>query len=540
MRLALAVILLTACGGSDDKLPTGPIAAQVTEYDVAFDLDSRAAVAKVTATVTEGGDCWTLPFRGGAPTKVLLDGKPAEATQDATSITACGTGFDTKKPLVLEVDHTIPLTTLTVTDVGFTTKTDTASHPYDYLLSWVNECDRFMPCDNRADQFAHFHYDVTHAAGTVVRCPGTVADPSATETTCNFDFDGGPVYSTGVIAATNWTQADLGTWAGVHVTVYDDGASGVTAAIDPAYHTGYLTWMQSLLGPWPYGNELRVLTAPTYWDGFEHPGNIVLFDKLAATNRNGAYKKPVEHILDHEMAHMWAGDQTTLSGTYDFAWKESMAEYFAYVYEDMMDPAVAPATVGYWKNASAAAIYYPVPADKPALVDYYGDAYGPGPMVLFRQLEVLTSRDQVLAAIKSVLGHQHTISVDDVVAALAQSTGLDLTAYSAAWIHGSGKPAWPTVQLMYANGSLHVVQATSTDKRCKFHVALDGDQAGQQTLVEVDTFRNGVDQTLAVTPPSYAVTSVVLDPLGECLVYGAAFVAPRRFNPWVAQSSENL
>ncbi|MBV8757877.1 MAG: hypothetical protein JO257_11390 [Deltaproteobacteria bacterium] len=533
MRRVLAVILLTACGGSDDKLPTGPITATVTTYDLALDLDSRAAHAKVTADVTTGGDCWQLPFRGTTPTKALLNGKPADVTLDATSITACGAGFAPGKPLVLEIDHEIAQTTLGTTDVGFTTKMD-ASRTYDYLLSWVGECDRFMPCDHRADQFAHFHYDITHAAGVTARCPGVVTDVSPTETTCAFDYDGGPTYSTGLIASASWTQMDLGTWAGVHVTLYADGASDMPGAIDASYHTGYLTWMQSLLGPWPYGNELRVLTAPTYWSGFEHPGNIVLYNKLATPVRGQAYKKPVEHILDHEMAHMWAGDQTTLADTYDFAWKESMAEYFAYVYEDMMDPTAAPQTAAYWKTASAAALYFPGPTDKPKLVDYYGDAYGPGPMVLFRQLEVLTSRDQVLTAIKSVLGHQHAISIDDVVAALQTSTGLDLSAYKAAWIHGSGKPAWPTVMTTYANGSLHVTQVTSTDKRCKFHVGLDGDQPGQQTLVAVDTFRDGLDQTIPVTAPAYPVTSVVLDPLAECLVYGAGFTAPARINPWQA------
>jgi len=533
MRRVLAVILLTACGG-DAKLPIGPITANVTEYDLTLDLDSRAAHAKVTGDVTTGGDCWQLPYRGATPTTVSLNGKPAEAMLDGTTLTACGKGFAAGKPLVLDIDHEIQLTTLAATDVGFTTKFQPQSgRSYDYLLSWVNECDRFMPCDSRPEQFAHFHYDITHAAGVTARCPGIVTDVSPTETTCAFDYDGGPTYSTGVIASPSWTQMDLGMWAGVHVTLYADGASDVPGAIDSTYHTGYLTWMQSQLGPWPYGNELRVLTAPTYWSGFEHPGNIVLYDKLAAPVVGGsAYAKPVEHVLDHEMAHMWAGDQTTLAGTYDFAWKESMAEYFAYVYEDMMDPAVAPQTAGYWKSAAAAANYYPVPADQPQLVDYYGDAYGPGPMVLFRQLEALTSRDQVLAALKSVLGHPHAMSVDDVVAALSTSTGLDLTAYSAAWIHGSGKPVWPTVMATYTTGSLHVTQTTAPEKRCKFHIALDGANAGEQTLVAIDTFHDGLDQTIPVTAPAYAVTSVVVDPLSECLVYGASFVPPVHFNPW--------
>ena len=95
---------------------------------------------------------------------------------------------------------------------------------------------------------------------------------------------------------------------------------------------------------------------------------------------------------------MWAGDQTTLADTYDFVWKESMAEYLAFAYEDMSEPTVGAAHRGVLEGASATArVFFPVPGDKPALFDYYGDVYGPGPMVLFRQLEVLTSREQVLA-----------------------------------------------------------------------------------------------------------------------------------------------
>src|SRR3569623_304920 len=213
-------------------------------------------------------------------------------------LTACG--GDAKLPIgpltanVTEYDLPLDLASLAAHDVGFTTKFQPQSgRSYDYLLSWVNECDRFMPCDSRPEQFAHFHYDITHAAGVTARCPGNVPDVSPTEPTCAFDYDGGPTYSPGVIASPSWTQMDLGMWAGVHVTLYADGASDVPGAIDSTYHTGYLTWMQSQLGPWPYGNAQRVLTAPPYWSGFAHPGNLVLYAKLAAPVVGGsAYAKP--------------------------------------------------------------------------------------------------------------------------------------------------------------------------------------------------------------------------------------------------------
>ena len=102
MRLALAVILLTACGGSDAKLPTGPIAATVTDYDLTIDLDSRATHAKVTATVTEAGDCWQLPFRGAAPANVTMNGKLAEASRRRHHDHRVRRGLHHGKPLVLD------------------------------------------------------------------------------------------------------------------------------------------------------------------------------------------------------------------------------------------------------------------------------------------------------------------------------------------------------------------------------------------------------------------------------------------------------
>jgi len=290
-------------------------------------------------------------------------------------------------------------------------------------------------------------------------------------------------------------------------------------------------------GPYPFGSDLRILTAPTYWSGFEHPGNIILDDALARIPQP-PYLHNVQHILDHEIAHQWAGDQTTLADTYDFVWKESMAEYLAFAYEAQQEPAAGAATASYWKRASAGAAYFPVPGEKPALFDYYGDVYGPGPMILFRQLEVLTSRAQVIAAIASVLGQAHAISVDDVVAALQAKTGLDLTAYAAAWIHGTGAPEWPVVDSTFTAGattsSLHVTQVKGTARRCKFHMGLRGAQPGELALVEVDTFHGGLDQTLTFPTPAFTVVATDIDPSFECLVY-AGTLARQVPQPWLTE-----
>jgi aminopeptidase N len=538
MRRALALAALAACGS--DAGPTDPVTATVTHYDYTFDVDSRLAHAAVTATVETAGNCLSLPFRADAfdPTTATVDGAPAigGSTLAGTTLTLCGPGHEAGDAMTVEADLTIPNLTLSTSQVGYSITQDSEGNPFYYLVSWVNGCDQFGPCDSRPSQFATYHFDVTHPANLMVRCPGDITETSATETECNFDHPGGPTYSTfGVAAYPAWTQTDMGSWGGVHVTVYDRASTGIAAAIDPTWHGGFVAWMQSEFGPYPFGSELRVLTAPTYWSGFEHPGNIVLDDSLAHVQRP-AYADDVQHTLDHEMTHMWAGDQTTLADTYDFVWKESMAEYLAYVYEDMKSPTVSIVTSGAWKSFAQTAKYFPVPGDKPALFDYYGDVYGPGPMVLFRQLEVLSSRDAVLAALKTVLGQPRALSVDELVAALQTSTGIDLAQYAAAWIHGSGAPAWPKVALAFTpgtpNGQLAVHVVDGATRLCKFHVALTGANPGESASVEVDTFHDGPDQMIDVPMPAFAVTATILDPDHECLVFPGAAASTTRSHPW--------
>ncbi len=538
VRALWALALLWACGGETG--PTGPIEARITHYDYSFDVDTRVSHATLTAEVDVGGDCLTLPFRGGdlVADTLLIDGEPMDraAIGDGT-LEMCGAGYEAGETITIETDQTIPLQTLSTSQVGYSISTDRDGNSFYYLVSWVGGCDRFGPCDNRPDQFATYTFHVTHPDGFVARCPGTITEVSSTETTCEFAFDGGPTYSTfGVAVYPAWTQRDKGMWGSVHVTLYDRDSTKIDQAIDSAYEAGFVSFMESTFGPFPYGRELRVLTAPTYWAGFEHPGNIVLDDALGLVS-GPSYA--VSHTLTHEITHQWAGDQTTLANTYDFVWKESMAEYLSYVYEDENRPADGVSTVTSWKNGARGAGYFSVPGDRPALFDYYGDVYSSGPMILFRQLEALTSRDQVIAGLQSVLGSPRALGVDELIDALSTSTGLDLSAYAAAWIHGSGAPVWPEVTVTFTpgtpDGSLHVQQTLAPERTCRFHVALLGDN-GERQDVEVDTFRGGTDQTLTVPTPAFTVTSTQLDPDRECLVFatGTSNKPAPRTNPWLA------
>ena len=549
-RLAL-LILLAGCGddggGTPDAAPpTGPITATVERYDYTFDLQTRQARAVLALAVTTGGDCVTLPLRAPLAGEVRLGGAPATATVADGALTACGAGWPDGATLELEAELMVALETWGDSQVGYSISEDANREGFWYLVSWVGGCDRFAPCDTTPSRFARYRFTVTHPEVVTVLCSGDVV-AGATETTCTFEHDGGPTYSTfGLVASSGWTVTEAGAWNGVDVTIYNRTGSNVAGLIDGAWQAGFLAWMEARFGAYPYGDALRVITGPTYWSGFEHPGNIVLDDALASPF--SAYLDPVNHVLAHELAHQWAGDETTLAGTYDFVWKEAMAEYLTFVYEDETVPAEAAATARAWKGFAQGAAFHPVPEEEPPLLDYYGEVYGPGPMILFRQLEALFSRAQVLDAIAAVLGEPRAIGVADVQLALEDATGADLDGYFDAWVRGTGAPAWPTfsTEVVDQGGgtvAVTVRQVTPAEPRgCAFAVELQGAAAEERHDVWIDLGVEGDAEVTVTATPGFAVVATALDPDAQCLAYPAgAAAAPRHrrgWSPWLSKRVE--
>ncbi len=376
-------------------------------------------------------------------------------------------------------------------------------------------------------------------------CPGTITT-SATQTICDFAYEGGPTYSSfGFAASENWNVIDLGDWGGVQVDFYDMPSADLASKLDVNEHKSFMAWMVNTFGPYPYGDSLRLAVGPTYWSGFEHPGTIILNDRLTTGGFQSAYANPLAHTTSHEIAHQWAGDQTTLASTYDFVWKEAMAEYLVFVHkEETISQPRARQTLGAWKRFAGFSEYYLVPGEKPELIDYYGDVYGPGPMILFRQIEVLFGRAQVMQALGSLLGTPRAIGVDDVQLALEEATGADLDTYFAAWVHGSGAPSWPRFTVTsetVTDGTRITITQKNPEQGlfgCAFHIALRGEQE-QELLVRIDLGTDGMALFETLATPDFEVTEMRFDALRECLAFEstaqAAAKSEPRFNPWVAR-----
>ncbi len=532
-----------ACGGSELSAPQGPAEVNATHYDYSFDLATSSATVAITLKVTTPGNCFDLPVRAAGFDVATIDDVEALARVDAGLLTACGDGWDVGTEIILRTSGTVTEETDEDSQVGYSTTDDIEGNPFTYMVSWVGGCDRFGPCQSDPDRFATYRFRVAHAPGDTVLCSGQIT-AAAGETTCEFSSAGGPTYSTfGLMVSPSWVEVPLGTWGPAEVTLYDFPTANLAADIDPQVHSGFVDFMEQNFGPYPYGTELRLAAGPTFWNGFEHPGNISISERLNVIT--SLYADPLEHTINHEIAHMWAGDQTTLASTYDFVWKEAMAEYLTFVYTDTRDPATAQQSASAWKQFSSFAAFYPVPAEAPALLDYYGDVYGPGPLVLFRHLEAIFDRETVMAALRTLLGSPRALSIGDIQEALETTTGADLENYFQLWVYGEGTPARPQYSVTIepqGDGTVAttVVQENDQDGLfgCAFMVRLLGADTGEELDVWFNLGVSGAKTTTVSSTPAFVVNAHTFDPMAHCLATevsgsNAKTPGPTRYNPWV-------
>lgn len=499
----------------------------VKSYSYAFDIATAHAKSTVTIDVTKAGGCYAIDD-GLAFANAMWNGGAATATSSMGILDACGADVAKGSTLTLTAEEDVPTKKIyNGLDVGYTKLKDLEGGQFTYMLSWVEGCDHFGPCDHDPSRLNEFHFDVTHPSGDVVLCPGK-RTATATETKCDLTGTLAPTYSGfGLADDPNWKETQLIKTGSPTVSIFEVPGGKIATTLDVPSFSQYLAWIQSLLGPFPYGDELRFGTGPTEWLGFEHPADIILNDHLPTA---GGYVNPVQHVMMHETAHQWSGDRATIATALDFVWKEATVEYLTYVFEDENRPAAeATGTRSYWKTISLEAEHYPRPTDDPSppVYDFYGDVYGPGPMVLYVQLEAIAGRQKILSAIQSFLSMPGAKSVDDLQKALEAQVGQSLDAYFNAWVFGSGVPEWPTIALSssVAGGMLTVTakQMNMSGKiyPCKFDVAVQGASTASTATIDFTLAPTG-DTATATVPFNDTVSSLTLDPDDKLVARDAA------------------
>jgi aminopeptidase N len=200
--------------------------------------------------------------------------------------------------------------------------------------------------------------------------------------------------------------------------------------------------------PFPKYDQLFV---PEYKAGaMENAGCVTFLENYVFRSRvtDSARERRAETIL-HEMAHMWFGDLVTMRWWDDLWLNESFATWAS---------AVAEAEGTRWRSAwttfaqvEKAWAYrqdqlpstHPIAADIPDIaaveVNFDGITYAKGAAVL-KQLVAYVGRDNFLAGVRAYFDAHAwgNATLADLLGALEQTSGRDLTTWSKAWLETAG------------------------------------------------------------------------------------------------------
>lgn len=495
-----------------------PIARTVARYDYTLDLATLDVSSALTFTEGQAG-CSTL---ASPPSLTSLQVEPqqsARATQQDQTIHVCSSAPH-DDPFTLRAQLTLSETTDPSTGVGYSRRRDQSGNDFRYLLNWLETCDRFGPCDRAPNQLSHFTFTVQHSADQVVLCAGIREKTSPTRTRCSLLDTRAPSYSSMMVAAhTGWLSTPLLSAAGVDVVLFETAQGNLNKVLDRDSIARFLSWLSELLGPFPYGPELRIASAPVVWLGMEHPANIIVRDDLSALT--GLYQDVPLHTVLHEIAHQWAGNRVTLESTLDFAWKEAIAEYLVYTFEARERGAQAAlSTRRVWQRAGNNTLAAIRPRSKPGLPlsAWSGGVTGSGPMALFLQLEPWWSEETLLRAIQRFLEAPGARSVQQLQEALEHETGTDLQRYFDAWVYGGdGEVEWPELRVAVKpvgnQLKLEVSQHHSRNVRfpCVVELLIEG--ASQRELVRAEFPIDAQNTSVTLQLPfAESVRNIRIDP----------------------------
>jgi aminopeptidase N len=201
---------------------------------------------------------------------------------------------------------------------------------------------------------------------------------------------------------------------------------------------------------YPFAKYDQVFVPEFSSGAMENVGCVTIAERLIFRSRvtDTMHERRTAIVL-HEMAHMWFGDLVTMRWFDDLWLNESFADYCA-----ALSSAEATRFTGAWTMFAGARkswgyqqdqlpSTHPIAADVPtltaAIANFDGISYAKGASVL-KQLVAYVGREPFFAGIRAYLtAHSWgNATLADLLAALEESSGRELSGWSKAWLETAG------------------------------------------------------------------------------------------------------
>ncbi len=213
---------------------------------------------------------------------------------------------------------------------------------------------------------------------------------------------------------------------------------------------GFAFFEESFRYPYPFGKYDQLFVPEFNAGAMENAGCVTFLDDYVFRSREtrSLYEQRAEIVL-HEMAHMWFGDLVTMRWWDDLWLNESFASFMAVFAQ--AESGLYPSAWTTFCNLEKTWAYrqdqlpstHPIAADivdnEAVKVNFDGITYAKGASVL-KQLVAWVGREEFLAAMRGYF-QRHAwgnTTLADLLGALEEASGRDLTAWSAEWLQTAG------------------------------------------------------------------------------------------------------
>ena len=346
LALLAFVGLAAAAADSTDSLMARGVSHELARYrvahihDVRYHLaleltrrDTLVGTARVSFTRTDGGDVY-LDFRGYAFSNVVVNGTPVEAVEYNGAHMRFEAAQLQDGENAIEVAFKSPIAPAGASVIRFTDDTD--KREYLYTLLVPADANLLFPCFDQPDIKAVFELGLALPLDWSALANGKVASvvraESGDRATTVWFAPTKPIptyllaFAAGPFRQLYDAQQDIALW------VRSSRAREVEGDTLIALNRRARAWMASYFGvPYPF-DKLDFLLAPAFpFGGMEHPGAIFYNEESFIFREPPTLNQRLgrQATVNHEVAHQWFGDYTTMRWFDDLWMKEGFATYMA-------------------------------------------------------------------------------------------------------------------------------------------------------------------------------------------------------------------
>ncbi|HTI91756.1 MAG TPA: M1 family aminopeptidase [Puia sp.] len=389
-----------------------------------------------------------LDFKGAAPLDLHINGQPApvrfinEHLQLPTSLLRAG---------------------LNTVELRFVAGDAALNRNPDFLYTLLvpDRARTLFPCFDQPNLKAVFNLSLTKPAGWKAIANAPLLDSVQEDNDTRLRFRSSDRISTYLFSFAAGKFATTGSTADgqpMNFLFRETDSTKLRLSLDSIFRIEgqALHFMQTYTGiPYPFQKFDFVAIPDFQFGGMEHPGAIqykasTLFLDSGATREQFINRS---NLLSHETAHMWFGDMVTMTWFTDVWMKEVFANFMADKVSDLTlhdnnyDLKFLtdhyPAAYSIERTGGTHPIRQKLSNLNEAGSLYGNIIYHKAPIVM-RQLEQLMGADAFRDGLRDYLQKYAggNASWPNLVQALQPHTSIDLTAWDAVWVEGTGRPVF--------------------------------------------------------------------------------------------------